>query len=92
MLSLKNQFIFPPIKTGYGDGSGIVTERHLAFYKRRSQYLGAVIPEPFYMDKGLRELPTQMGINSDDRIDGLKKLTNLLHKTDTKAIAHLNHP
>ena len=92
MLRLKNQFIFPPIKTGYGDGSGIVTERHLAFYKRRSQYLGAVIPEPFYMDKGLRELPTQMGIDSDDKIDGLKKLTNLLQKTDTKAIAHLNHP
>ncbi len=92
MLTLKNQFIFPPIKTGYGDGSGIVTERHLAFYKRRSQYLGAVIPEPFYMDKGLRELPTQMGIDSDDKIDGLKKLTALLHETDTKAIAHLNHP
>ncbi|MCK4689440.1 MAG: FAD-dependent oxidoreductase, partial [Candidatus Marinimicrobia bacterium] len=40
----------------------------------------------------LRELPTQMGIDSDDKIDGLKKLTNLLQKTDTKAIAHLNHP
>ncbi len=92
MLSLKNQFIFPPIKTGYGNGNGTVTERHLAFYKRRSQYLGAVIPEPFYMDKSLRELPTQMGIDNDDKIDGLKKLTNLLHKTDTKAIAHLNHP
>jgi len=92
MLSLKNQFIFPPIKTGYGNGNGTVTERHLAFYKRRSQYLGAVIPEPFYMDKSLRELPTQMGIDNDDKIDGLKKLTNLLHKTDTEAIAHLNHP
>jgi len=92
MLTLKNQFIFPPIKTGYGDGSGIVTERHLAFYKRRSQYLGAVIPKPFYMDKSLRELPTQMGIDNDGKIDGLKKLTALLHETDTKAIAHLNHP
>jgi 2,4-dienoyl-CoA reductase-like NADH-dependent reductase (Old Yellow Enzyme family)/thioredoxin reductase len=92
MLPLKNKFIFPPIKTGYGDVSGIVTERHLAFYKRRSQYLGAVIPEPFYMDKGLRELPAQMGIDNDDKINGLKKLTILLHKTDTKAIAHLNHP
>jgi hypothetical protein len=25
MLSLKNQFIFAPVKTGYSDGSGIVT-------------------------------------------------------------------
>jgi 2,4-dienoyl-CoA reductase (NADPH2) len=92
MLSLKNQFIFAPIKTGYGDAGGFVTERHLSFYKKRAKYLGAVIPEPFYLDKGLRELPTQMGIDSDDKIDGLKKLTRLLHGTDTKAIAHLNHP
>ena len=47
MFTLKNQFIFAPIKTGYSDGSGVVTERHLAFYKRRAGYLGAIIPEPF---------------------------------------------
>ena len=92
MLALKNQFIFPPIKTGYSDGSGVVTEKHLSFYRRRSRYLGAIIPDPFYLDKGLRELPTQMGIDDDDKIDGLKKLTALFHETDTKAIAHLNHP
>jgi len=92
MLPLKNQFIFAPIKTGYSDGSGMVTEKHLAFYERRAKYLGAIIPEPFYLDKGLRELPTQMGIDNDDKIDGLKKLTALFHQTDTKAIAHLNHP
>ena len=57
MLPLKNQFIFAPIKTGCSDGSGEFSEKHLAFYKRRSQYLGAIIPEPFYLDKGLRELP-----------------------------------
>ncbi len=92
MLPLKNQFIFAPIKTGYSDGNGVVTERHLAFYKRRSKYLGAIIPEPFYMDKGLRELPTQMGIDDDDKIEGLKKLVDTIHQSDTKAIAHLNHP
>jgi len=92
MLTLKNQFIFAPIKTGYSDGSGVVTEKHLAFYKRRSQYLGGVIPEPFYMDKGLRELPTQMGIDDDNKIEGLKKLVDLIHRSGTKAIAHLNHP
>lgn len=92
MLELKNQFIFAPIKTGYSNGSGIVTERHLAFYKRRSKYLGAVIPEPFYLDKGLRELPTQMGIDDDKKIEGLKKLVDTIHQSDTTAIAHLNHP
>ena len=69
MLSLKNPFIFAPIKTGYGNAEGFVTEKHLSFYKERAKYLGAAIPEPFYMDKGLRELPTQMGIDSDEKID-----------------------
>ena len=92
MLPLKNQFIFAPIKTGFSDGTGVVTEKHLSFYRSRAKYLGAIIPEPFYMDKGLRELPTQMGIDNDEKIDGLKKLTTLFHETDTKAIAHLNHP
>ena len=92
MLPLKNHFIFAPIKTGYSDGRGVITERHLAFYKRRSPYLGAVIPEPFYLDNRLRELPTQMGIDDDSKIEGLKKLVDTIHRSGTKAIAHLNHP
>lgn len=70
----------------------MVTKWHLTFYAIRAKYLGAVIPTPFYMNKGLRELPAQMGIDNDEKIEGLKELTGLLHKTDTKAIAHLNHP
>lgn len=92
MLNLKNKFIFAPVKTGYSDNTGVVTERHLEFYKARSEFIGAVTPEPLYLDKGLRELPTQMGIDSDDKIEGLKKLTDTIHQFDTKVIAHLNHP
>jgi hypothetical protein len=73
MLSLKNQFIFAPIKTGYSDKNGVVTKKHLDFYKRRSRYLGGIIFEPFYLERGLRELPTQMGIDDEDKIEGLKK-------------------
>ena len=91
MLNLKNQFIFAPIKLGYSK-NGKINERHLAFYQERSQFLGAVIPEPFYLDKGLREIPTQLGIDSDDKIEGLQKLTKQMHKSNTKVIAHLNHP
>ncbi|NOR12369.1 MAG: hypothetical protein GQ545_03865 [Candidatus Aminicenantes bacterium] len=49
MLALKNQFIFAPIKTGYSDGSGVITEKHLAYYEKRSRYMGAIIPEPIYV-------------------------------------------
>lgn len=92
MLRLRNPFLFAPIKTGYSDGSGGITERHLAFYRRRARYLGAVIPEPFYLDKGLRELPAQAGIDDDGKIAGLKKLAETLHQAGARAVAHLNHP
>jgi len=92
MLNLKNAFLFAPIKTGYGDGSGMVNSRHIAFYTARSQYLGAVTVEPFYLDKGLREIPMQLGIDNDDKIEGLQKLVDFIHESGTKVIAHLNHP
>jgi len=92
MLGLRNEFIMAPVKLGYSDGSGVVTQRHLDFYSERSKYIGAVALEPLYLDAGLRELPTQLGIDHDNKIKELQKITELLHNNGAKAIAHLNHP
>lgn len=92
MLELRNPYIFAPIKTGYSDGSGCVTDRHLTFYVERSRHVGAVTPEPFYLDPSLRELPTQMGIDADDKLPGLQRLVDAIHGNGAAAIAHLNHP
>ena len=81
-----------PVKLGYSDGTGLVNDRHLQFYQRRNKHIGAITPEPMYMDAGLRELPTQLGIDNDDKINGIKKLTDIIHLNGAKAIAHLNHP
>ena len=91
MLEIKNQFIFAPVKLGYSD-DGRVNDRHIAFYNARSRYLGAVTPEPLYLDKGLREIPTQLGIDNDNKIEGLQKLVAGIHEPGTKVVAHLNHP
>ena len=77
MLKLQSNFILPPLKLGYSDGSGIVTQKHLQFYEVRSKHIGAITFEPLYMDAGLRELPTQLGIDKDDKIKGLNNLINL---------------
>jgi 2,4-dienoyl-CoA reductase-like NADH-dependent reductase (Old Yellow Enzyme family)/thioredoxin reductase len=92
MLDLRNPFIFAPIKTGYSDDSGHVYQKHMRFYDLRSRHAGAVAVEPLYMDKGLREIPTQMGIDGADKIPGLSKLTGVIHRNGSRAIAHLNHP
>ncbi len=91
MLKLRNQFILAPVKLGYSDKTGVVTEKHLNFYNLRSKHIGAVNLEPLFMDSGIRELPTQIGIDDDSKIVGLKKLTDLIHANGAKVIANLNH-
>ncbi len=92
MRSWRNNFIFAPVKTGYSDETGEVTIRHIKFYQRRSRYVAAVTVEPLYMDKGLREIPTQMGIAYDEQVPGLQRLTDTIHGEGAQAVAHLNHP
>ncbi|MHA1775307.1 MAG: oxidoreductase [Promethearchaeota archaeon] len=92
MLNFKNHFLFAPIKTGYSDGSGVVTQAHMDFYEQRCKDLGAIILEPLYLSSNLREIPTQLGIDNDGKIPGLKNLIDMIHKYDTRVIAHLNHP
>ncbi len=92
MLSLKNEFLMPPVKLGYSRGDGKITQKHFDFYGQRRKYLGAIALEPLYMDSGLREVPTQLGIDGDDKIKGLSSLVSMIQETDTRVIAHLNHP
>ncbi len=93
MLNLRNNFIMALLKLGYSaDKNGEVTQRHIDFYKRRAKYVGAVTLEPLYIDKGLRELPTQLGIDNEDKLKGLSNLVDIIHKEGAKVIAHLNHP
>lgn len=92
MLQLQSNFIFPPIKLGYAAGDGKVTKKHLDFYEEINKYIGAITPEPLYMDAGLRELHTQLGIDDDNKISGLQLLNKNIHRNGAESIAHLNHP
>jgi len=92
MLSLRNQFIMAPVKLGYSDGTGVVTDKHLKFYEDRSFDAGAIALEPLYIHPGLREIPTQLGIASDEHVESLRTLVTGIHRSGAKVIAHLNHP
>lgn len=91
-LELRNRLIMSPVKTGYGTPDGEITDKHLAFWRERSKHAAAIIPEPFFIDKRVRELPTQIGIDADDKIEQHKKLTEVIHGNGALAIANLNHP
>jgi 2,4-dienoyl-CoA reductase-like NADH-dependent reductase (Old Yellow Enzyme family)/thioredoxin reductase len=91
-VELRNQLIMSAVKTGYGNSDGNISERHLAFWDKRSKHAAAIIFEPFFIDKRVRELPTQIGIDNDDKIEDHKKLVDRIHKNGAKAVAHINHP
>ncbi|MBW2564380.1 MAG: hypothetical protein JRE29_10190 [Deltaproteobacteria bacterium] len=56
-LELNNRFVFPPIKTAYGNPKGLVTERQLTFYKQIAHNgPGIIILEPATLRKALRSL------------------------------------
>lgn len=90
--TLENTFVMAPVKTGYGDSDGHVTDRVRRFYARRAEHVGAVTPEPLALDPTLRELPTQLRIDNDEAVPGLRSLAETIHEGDAMAIAHLNHP
>lgn len=89
---LPNRLIMAPVKTAYGAVDGKVTPRHIAFYRRRAQGgIGAIMTEPLYVDIIGREHPKQLGIVSDEQIEGLTELVEAVHAEGSLAIAHLNH-
>lgn len=91
-LNLTNRFVFPPIKTGYGEPGGKVTDRQLTFYQQIAQNgPGLLILEPVSVTPDGREHPRQLGIHLPDSGTALKRIVDVIHREDRLACLHLNH-
>jgi 2,4-dienoyl-CoA reductase-like NADH-dependent reductase (Old Yellow Enzyme family)/thioredoxin reductase len=91
-LTLPNRVVMTAVKLGYANKQGEISPRHLAFYARRaSGGVGLIVSEPMYIQANGRELPTQMGIYSDELIAGLRSLTDAVHAAGGRMMAHINH-
>jgi len=91
-LELPNRLLMAPVKTALGKGDGLVSDRHVAYYRRRAEGgVGTIIVEPLYVDKRGQEHPKQLRSDSDDAVPGLAHLVKAVHDCDTLIFAHLNH-
>ncbi len=91
-LDLSNRFVFPPIKTGYGNPDGTVTDRQIAFYRQiAAEGPGILIIEPAAVTPDGREHPKQLSVHHTDSALQLKKLTDAVHNCNRKVCLHLNH-
>ena len=91
-LTLPNRVVMTTVKLDYGNKKGEANQRHIAFYRRRAEGgIGLMTTEPMYVKLNGRELPTQLGIHSDELISGLRQLTEAVHAAGGRIMAHINH-
>ena len=92
-MELNSRIIMPPVATYQSTEDGKVTDTMLDYYGERAKSgnLGMVITEHIYIMKQGKAKAKQLSISSDDDIDGLRKLTDVIHQSGTKAMVQLNH-
>ncbi len=87
-----NEFVFPPVKLGYGNPDGNVTERQLLFYRQIAhQGPGIIILEPVSVTPEGREHPRQLCVHLPGSAAQLKKVADAIHDEGRLACLHLNH-
>jgi 2,4-dienoyl-CoA reductase-like NADH-dependent reductase (Old Yellow Enzyme family)/thioredoxin reductase len=91
-LTLPNRTVMAPVKTAFGGPDAKTTERLIQYYRRRAEGgVGAIIVEPLFIAAAGKEHPRQLGIDDDDKIEGLGRLVGAIHGGGALAIAHINH-
>lgn len=79
-LELVNRFFFAPIKLGYGNPDGTVTDRQLTFYQQIARNgPGVVIIEPVSVTADGREHPKQPCVHLPESAAELKKIVDVVH-------------
>ena len=88
---LKNRIVMAPMTTesAYYDGS--ITEELIEYYAHRSGEAGAVIVESAFVEDKGRGFFGAIGIDTDDKIEGLSCLAEAIKAKGSKAIIQIYH-
>lgn len=92
-LTLKNRLVYPPMALSKATEDGLISKKTLEFYNdiTRSKDIGLVIVEHSYISIEGKAHPKQTSIATDKTIEPMKKLVEILHKNEAKAILQINH-
>lgn len=91
--NIRNRIVMPPMVCfGWSDSSGMVTEDHIRHYENRAKGgVGLIIVEAACVNKDGRLSPSQIGIWSDEQIEGLRKIADVCHKNGAKVLIQIHH-
>ncbi|MSS44314.1 NADH:flavin oxidoreductase [Anaerosalibacter bizertensis] len=92
-LEIKNRIVLPPMVCfGFAEDNGFVSEKNINHYESIAKGgTGLVIVEATSVDKDGRLSTDQLGIWSDDYIEGLSKIADVCHKHGSKVFIQLHH-
>lgn len=92
-LELNNRLVMPPMATSKATAEGKITEQICNYYQEKSLggYIGLIIIEHSYISLEGKASKGQISIADDHDINGLRKLTEIIHENKTKVIAQINH-
>lgn len=91
-ISLNNRIVMPPMATSKSD-DGKVNHQLVTYYDEKSKggYIGLIITEHAYISPEGMANPGQISIVDDSDIEGLKRITDVIHKNGSKVIAQISH-
>lgn len=92
-LSLSNRLIMPPMATAKSEADGKVSQRVLNYYDEKSEggYISLIIIEHSFISPEGKASNNQLSAADDSVVEGLKKLSDVIHKNGSKAAMQLNH-
>ena len=92
-LKLKNRLVMPPMATETSESGGLVSKSLLQYYDEKSigGYIGLIITEHGFILPEGKASKGQLSVASDDTIDGLKQLVDVIHHNKVKVVAQINH-
>ncbi|MGT2715930.1 oxidoreductase [Streptococcus respiraculi] len=90
-VELKNRVVVSPMTTqsAYFDGS--MTEELIRYYAHRAGEVGAVIVESAFVDNYGRGFYGAVGIDKDDKVEGLARLAKTIQDKGSKAFIQIYH-
>lgn len=92
-IKIKNRVVMPPMVCfGWANNTGMVTENHIRHYEARAAGgVGVIIIEATCVNKNGRLADSQLGIWSDEHIEGFRKIAESCHKYNTVVLIQIHH-
>ena len=89
-ITCKNRIVMPPMATAKAV-DGYINQAILDYYDARVEKLGMVIIEHGTIRKDGQATHPMISYGEDDKIEGLKRLVDVIHSHHVPVIAQMNH-